>query len=192
MREAACLTGAIELLTSGPARGFSAVFQAMAPQTFVVAVAASSGDISAIGQICDRHGGALFALARAIVGDATRAEAVVVEVIARACADPGATTIGAGVSLRRELARLTYLYSIRCLEDTHRPVGGSALARIAALSELARRQRSALALVQYGNHTVDDVADLLNLFVPAVALLLTAGLRDLQAADRRAADEGRR
>ena len=147
---------------------------------------AGRGDLSAIGQLCDRHGGALFSLARAIVGDADRAESVVVEVIARACADPGATAIDADRSLRSELARLTYQYAARCLAAAGRPVDESASA---GLTEPARQQRTAVALVQCGDHTVNDIADLLALPVPVVAALLTSGLRDLQAADSRIAND---
>lgn len=151
--------------------------------------AARGGDVCAVGQLCDRHGGALYGLACVVLSDSARAESVVVAVLARACADPRATGAVGGGSLRRDLARLTYLYSIRCLGDTDRPVLGSATARMAELSELARQQRSAIALVQCGDHTVGDVADLLGLPVPAVAVLLTSGLRDLEAADRRVADD---
>ncbi|MEV8378798.1 hypothetical protein AB0P21_39030 [Kribbella sp. NPDC056861] len=46
----------------------------------------------------------LFGLARAILGGPGEAETVVVEVITRACTDPGATTTSSGSgSLRREL-----------------------------------------------------------------------------------------
>ncbi|MBB5835608.1 hypothetical protein [Kribbella italica] len=34
-----------------------------------------------------------------------------------------------------------------------------------------------MALVQFGDHTVNDVADLLGLSVPAAAVLLASGLR---------------
>ncbi|MEV8379234.1 hypothetical protein AB0P21_41245 [Kribbella sp. NPDC056861] len=136
-----------------------------------------------MGQLCDRHGAALFGLARAILGDPARAETVVVEVIARACIDPGATATVRARSLRRELARLTYLYSTRCLDtsSSSHPGGGSAM--MAGLTDLARQQRSAVALVQCGDHTVGDVAGLLDLSVPAVAMLLCSGLRDQETAD---------
>src|SRR5690242_21862297 len=109
--------------------------------------AAESGDAEAVGQLCDRHGAALISLARAVVGDPALAESVVVDVVARACADPIATADVSG-SLRRELARLTYLSAIRCSDDAAAPT-----------EQLARMQRSAVALVQCGDHTLDDVVD---------------------------------
>ncbi len=147
--------------------------------------AAGSGDPQAVGQLCDRHGAALISVARAILGDSARAETVVVEVVARACADSGSTA-AAGGSLRRELARLTYLHAISCLDGTQAPERGSAMAKMAAMTELARRQRSAVALVQYGDHTLGDVAEVLDRPVHVVAALLCSGLKDLEAADRRA------
>ncbi|WP_185447282.1 GAF and ANTAR domain-containing protein [Kribbella qitaiheensis] len=118
-----------------------------------------------------------------------------VDVIARACADPAATATkaeaGGGGGLRRQLARSTYLYSTRCMADTDRSSRGPATARMAESTEVARQQRSAVALVRCGDHMVGDVADLLGLPVTAVAVLLSSGLRDLEAADRRAVDDGR-
>lgn len=149
--------------------------------------AAARGDRVAISQICDRHGAALFHLACAVVADPVRAEAVVVEVVARACVDPAATATAARGSLRRELARLTYLCSSRDRLEQDLPQTGSAVDRMVRLGEAARQQRTAIALVQCGDHTVDDVADLLGLPFPTVAVLLTSGLRDLEAADRRPA-----
>ena len=155
--------------------------------------AAAAGDVQAIALICDRHGAALFSIAWSIMGDPGRAESVVVDVVARACADPGATAVAATGSLRRELTRLTYLYSLRSLAcvDRTRPARWSALLRMAEVAELAGQQRAAVALVQCGDHSVDDVADLIDLPVQAVAALLCAGLRDLESADRRAARNGR-
>ncbi|MEV8378793.1 hypothetical protein AB0P21_39005 [Kribbella sp. NPDC056861] len=155
--------------------------------------AAGSGDAWAVGELCDRHGAALFGLARAILGYPARAETVVVEVIARACIDPGATaTASGGGSLRRELARLTYLYATRCLDTTSSSRPGSGSAMMAGLAELARQQRSAVALVQCGDHTIGDVAGLLDVTEPVVAMLLCSGLKDLQTADRPAAGDGSR
>ncbi|MEV8376490.1 sigma factor-like helix-turn-helix DNA-binding protein [Kribbella sp. NPDC056861] len=153
---------------------------------------AGAGDPWAVGQLCDRHGGALFALARAVLGDSQRAEDVVVEVIARACVDPGATASVRARSLRRELARLTYLYAARCLDDTSRPGSGSVTPTMAGLAELARQQRSAVALIQCGDHTIGDVADLLDLSVSAVATLLCAGLQELSTPGKSATGHGPR
>ncbi|TKK76149.1 hypothetical protein [Kribbella jiaozuonensis] len=114
---------------------------------------------------------------------------MVVEVVARACADPTRTVAVPTGSLRRELARQTYLYCSRDRPETDRPQPGSALERMARLNETARQQRAAIALVQCGDHSVDDVAELLGLSFPAVAALLTSGLRDLEAADPRPADD---
>lgn len=152
--------------------------------------AAARGDRQAITQICDRHGAALLHLACAVVADPVRAEAVVVEAVARACADPAATATVPTGSLRRELSRLTYLHSSRARLEMDLPQPESALERMAQLSETTRQQRAAIALVQYGDHDVDDVADLLDLSFPAVAVLLTSGLRDLESADRRPAGDG--
>ncbi|MEV8378797.1 hypothetical protein AB0P21_39025 [Kribbella sp. NPDC056861] len=52
---------------------------------------------------------------------------------------------------------------------------------ITAVAELARQQRSAVALVQCGDHTMSGVADLLDLPIPVVAMLLCSGLEDAQA-----------
>ncbi len=87
-----------------------------------------------------------------------------VEVVARTCTEPSAAV---GGNLRRELARQIYLSATGFPED----------------SEPARQQRAAVALVQCGEHTIDDVADLFDLPVRDVAVLLCAGLRELEAAD---------
>jgi DNA-directed RNA polymerase specialized sigma24 family protein len=149
------------------------------------------GDVSAPGQIFDRHGTALFSLACTLLGDHEDAESVVVEVIVAACSKPGATRPGG--SLRHELARLTYLRCVRLgTRDEVRPVQlsdltesghGSAIAVMTELWIAARRQRAAIALVKFGDYTCPEVADLLGLPAATVAGLLRSGLRDLQVAD---------
>jgi DNA-directed RNA polymerase specialized sigma24 family protein len=142
--------------------------------------AAQLGDLEAVSRICDHHGAALYNIARALVIDPPRAESVVVDVVARACADPGATAATATGSLRRELARLTYLYSCRWLAEAEKSRAEPALESMAMLSRTAHQQRAAIALVRCGDHTVHDVAELLGLPLQAVAMLLTSGLRELE------------
>ncbi len=172
------------LFTPGSSRPGTPVTNGWAADRRELLAAAGSGDTQAVSQLCDHHGGALVRLARTILGDPKKAEDVVVDVIARACIDPSATaTLQAG-GLRRELARLTYLAATRCLGQTSCAGSGSAITAMAGLTEVARQQRSAIALVQCGNHTIGDVADLLGLSVPTVALLICAGLKDLQPANK--------
>ncbi|MBP2352582.1 DNA-directed RNA polymerase specialized sigma24 family protein [Kribbella aluminosa] len=159
------------------------------------------GDLGAAGAVCDRHGAALFQLACSILGDHDDAESVVVDVIVDACTRTDATRLG--VSLRHELARLTYARCLRLgsaderrageLSDWLRDAEGSAATTMAEL--IAGQQRVAIALVGLGEYTCRDAAALIGTSEAAVADLVSAGLRDINsrgtaAIDRRRSDSG--
>lgn len=112
--------------------------------------------------ICDQHAAALFSLAVVLVGDQGRAETAVGDVICAVCtaSEPVHTR---PPDLRRELARRVYL---RC--------DSRGLTKAAAPCD---QQRTAFALVQYGALSYREVADLMGLPAPEVAVLLHASLR---------------
>lgn len=158
------------------------------------------GDASAPAKVCDRHGAALFSLACAVLGDHEDAEAVVVDVVVAACSKPG--TARPDRSLRHELARLTYLRSAELgagdevrpvwLTDPAEPGWGSVAELMTEVRVAAGQQRTALALIRFGDHTYREVAELLGLPVMTVAALLCSALHDLQPAGGSHCARGRR
>lgn len=113
-------------------------------------------------EMCDRHAGALFCLARAVLDAGEPAETVVVGVVADACTRPGLVSLGAGRTLRHELARLTYE---RCTAATGQPT--------------AARSRVLLALCAWGAHTYRQAGALMGLPASAVPAMLGASLREV-------------
>lgn len=113
-------------------------------------------------ELCERHAGALFCLARAVLGAREPAETVVVGVVADACTRPGLVSLGAGRSLRHELARMTYE---RCTAAGGQPAGA--------------RPRSLLALCAWGAHTYRQAGALMGMPASAVPGMLRASLLEV-------------
>lgn len=109
-------------------------------------------------RIWSAHGDQIRWIAETILGNRAVAQVVVVDVITTRCRRP----LAAGeLPSRHELARMTYL---RCLRAG------------------AQHERAAVALVELGDHSTDDVADLLGLSTETVAQLLVAGRRAVEPA----------
>lgn len=159
-----------------------------------VLAAARGGDEAAVGQICDRHGAAVFVLACVISGEREFAQAVTVDVLAEACTDPAnptEPTDAAGTpstrgSLRHDLAQRTYQ---RCAPPARTPartvttvVGHPDRGPGPIVAELARlgfQQRTAIALTCLGDHDYRDVAGLLGLATTTTAGLIASGLHEI-------------
>ncbi|WP_328999276.1 hypothetical protein OHA18_33130 [Kribbella sp. NBC_00709] len=112
-------------------------------------------------QIWAAYGDQLRWIAETILGNRVLAQVLVVDVIATRSANPLAS--GGQFPSRHELARMTYLRCVRA---------GAVGDRV-----LVRQQRAAVALVDLGDHSSGDVADLFGLPAEAVAELLVAGRR---------------
>ena len=122
-------------------------------------------------ELWDRHGPALYAMACLLVDD--EADAVL------------AVTLGMMEVYRipqpeptlRRAARYVHRHCVTLEPNTVDPaVATPAMAR---LGEVARLQRSALALCLFGGHTYRDAAAELGIATEAVAWLLISGLREL-------------
>jgi hypothetical protein len=130
--------------------------------------------------VWQRHGQAMFALALVVCEDAETAESVVVQAILDACTP---SDIAVGCVGRQELARYVYVLDERRRGEDRRPPGAprpdaAALASsgIAGAHGLSHRQRSAIALALFGDHTYREVASLMGLPAPDVAELMRSGL----------------
>ncbi len=145
-----------------------------------------SGD--GIKDVWRRHGQAMFALALVVCEDADVAESVVVQAVLDACTPAG---IAIGPVGRQELAR--YVYVLHERRRALRPVGSALDHRpdadalvssgVAAAAELSHRQRAAIALALFGDHSYRDIASLMGESPPVVAELMRSGL--LEAGRRR-------
>lgn len=122
----------------------------------------------------DRHGGSLYALACALLGD----QAAAVRAVTLAMSDlPRTTASDRPEDALRHLAARVYW---RSREVAARPSGSTHLPPVMAwLAQLAHLQRACLALCVFGGHTHREAADLLGATPESVAGLLTAGLREL-------------
>ncbi|TCC21284.1 hypothetical protein [Kribbella sindirgiensis] len=141
-------------------------------------------------RIWSAHGDQLRWIAATILRDAAAAQTVVVDVITAYCARPPRPD-GGLLPSRHELARLTYLHCLRAGAVSDRIDGRPQRDRfdstvgsivIVGLRVLAQHQRAVLALVQLGDHSCDDVADLLGLPTEVAAQLLASGLREAEPA----------
>ncbi|MBM7789735.1 RNA polymerase sigma factor [Tenggerimyces flavus] len=164
------------------------------PEDHALLEAARTGDLTAVGRVCDRHGAALFALANIISGDREFARLVAVDVLKHACTAPEQPAEGALISVRHDLARLIYR---RCakpsrflgyqddLEPRHRGRAGTDRPRdggcdlIAELAVLADQQRTAVALALLGDHSYRDIGSLMGLPPQLTASLVSSGLNQL-------------
>ena len=125
-------------------------------------------------KVWDRHGGSLYALACALMGDEeTAMRAVTLAMVDLAlCIDAESHEDILGY-----LSRGVYRHS---LEVPVRPSDGPNLPPVMGwLGQLAQLQRASLALCVFGGLTHREAADLLGVPPRAVAELLTAGLREL-------------
>lgn len=143
-------------------------------------------------ELYDGHGGALFSLACIILGDRAEAEGVVRHVLLEADGRPALDTSHG--QRRRHLARLVYLRCTRTRltsqvlahdlpSSRHRREGRAQPPIMVMLGELSEQQRAAIALCLHGDHTYDDVADLMSLPAAVVADLLRSALHKLRAAE---------
>ncbi len=125
-------------------------------------------------KVWDRHGGSVYALACALLGD----EAAAVRVVTLAMVDLALSTDGEShEDTLRFLARRVYRHS---QEVPVEPSGSPHLPPVMVwLGQLAQLQRACLALCVFGGHTHREAADLLGVPPSTVAELLTAGLREL-------------
>ncbi|MDQ3157534.1 MAG: hypothetical protein M3Q98_12535 [Actinomycetota bacterium] len=136
--------------------------------------------------LTEEHGAALCALAAVILIDRERAEDEVAKLLVHACSAP-VTTLDGGS--RRVLSRRLYLncawtrlVSGLSLADPlpHKPSTDSFADRIDQLTALSEQQRSAIALFLYGDHSYQEVAELIGLPAPVVVGLLRSGLAELR------------
>jgi hypothetical protein len=137
-------------------------------------------------RIWSAHGDQLRWIAETILVSKSAAQVVVVDVIAACCKGPLDQ-----LPSRHELARMTYLgclragavsYRINGRPDRDRPDSSIASIAMVGLRVLAQHQRAAVALVELGDHSRDDVADLLGLSLEIVDQLLVAGRRAVEPA----------
>jgi hypothetical protein len=127
-----------------------------------------------LAKVWDRHGGSVYALACALLGD----EAAAVRTVTLAMVDLARSTDAEShEDTLRFLARRVYRHSqeapVEQSDSSHLPPV------MVWLSQLAQLQRACLALCVFGGHTHREAADLLGVHPNTVAELLTAGLREL-------------
>ena len=128
--------------------------------------AARGGDQAAIGALVDRHGAAMFALARvALDDDRAGAEAAVVEAFTDLVTRPDLVDNG---SVKHDLAH--HVYRI-CSERA--PAGDTT-----DETGLSRRERTGLGLIVFGDTGCEEAADVIGVPFPT---LLTDLLRALDS-----------
>jgi len=133
-----------------------------------------------IAEAWHRHGAALFALSLVLFEDVDDAESVVTQAFLDACTP---VDIALAPVTRRELARYVYVLWVRRSAEPDLPHGLDASARpgwrpsgIAAMTGLSHRQRTAIALAMFGEHTYTEIATLMELPATDVASLMRSGL----------------
>jgi len=125
-------------------------------------------------KVWDLHGGSVYALACALMGD----EAAAVRAVTLAMVDLALSTDGeAREDTLRFLARRVYRHSQEAPVERSGKPGLPPV--MAWLGELAQLQRACLALCVFGGHTHREAAALLAVPPSTVAELLSAGLREL-------------
>ena len=151
-----------------------------------------TGPTQSAEELYDGHGGALYSIAWIILGDRAEAEGVVRHVLLEADGRPALDTSHG--DRRRHLSRLVYLRCTRTrltsrvlapdLPSSRRQrKGRSKPPIVVVLGELSEQQRATIALCLHGDHTYNDVADLMSLPATVVADLLRSGLHKLRAAE---------
>jgi hypothetical protein len=133
-----------------------------------------------IAEAWHRHGAALFALSLVLFEDVDDAESVVTQAFLDACTP---VDIALAPVTRRELARYVYVLWVRrtAEPDSPRRLGSSARpgwrpSGIAAMTGLSHRQRTAIALAMFGEHTYTEIATLMELPAGDIASLMRSGL----------------
>lgn len=127
-----------------------------------------------LADLWDQHGGAIYALAYALLGDKVAAA----HAVTQAMTDLGRSTDGVAIDdARRTLARHVYLRS-RALA-TGSPGILAVPQAMEWVAQFAHLQRACLVLCLFGGHTHRDAAGLLGVPPRTVAALLTAGLREV-------------
>ena len=127
-----------------------------------------------LADLWDQHGGAIYALACALLGD----EAAATQAVTQAMTDLGRSTDSVSTDdARRSLARYVYSRSRELAPDAPRTLGLPQA--MVWLGQLAQLQRACLALCVFGGHTHRDAAGLLGVPPMTVAALLTAGLHEV-------------
>jgi hypothetical protein len=141
------------------------------------------GEARSAGDLCDVHGSALFSLAWMILGDRDDAEFVAVQAVLDACSGPVHV---AHASDRWEMARYVYVRCVRHQQAAGRysqngsPDHGESDTTSKTLELLSANERAAIALGIFGEHTYEEIADLMHLRRPEVAVLLRSGLHALR------------
>jgi len=126
------------------------------------------------GDLWDRHGRSVYALAYTLLGDeeaATRAVTLGITDLARS------TDSVSTKDARRSMARHVYWRSQEIADKTPRTM--DLPPAMVWLSQLAQLQRACLALCVFGGHTHREAAGLLDVPPVMAAELLTAGLGEL-------------
>ncbi len=139
----------------------------------------------AAGVLCDVHGSALFSLAWIILADRDDAEFVAAQAMLDACSGPVHAAHG---SERWEMARYVYIRCVRHQQAARPGHDGSPDQRgtekeSTTLGLLSAHERAAIALALLGEHTYQEIADLVHLPRPEVAVLLRSGLHALRQAE---------
>lgn len=132
------------------------------------------------------HGAALCSLASIILVDRAKAEEAVSHLLSHS---RGTLLTATGGGIRQLLSRRLYLNCTwaRLISDDsperlseHRQSTVGLDETAARLSGLSEQHRAALALFLYGNHTYQQVAELISLPEPVVFSLLNSGLEKLR------------
>ncbi len=118
-------------------------------------------------ELCDVHGAALFSIAWIMVADRDDAEFVATQALLDACSGPVHV---AHRSERWELARYVYVRCVRSQAQT----------TLTPDEESRFHQRAAIALGLFGDHTYQEIADLMHLPRTEAASLLRCGLHALR------------
>jgi RNA polymerase sigma-70 factor, ECF subfamily len=173
----------------------------MGDAALVVAIARLHNE--ALAEVYRRHGGAVYALARRVLGDGSRAEEVVQEVFVRLWQQPErfdsdrgnlrsyllASAHGRAVDLvrsetsRRRREERDARFTANAPYDLEHEVWDLAIAEQvkAALEELDPDERKAIELAYFGGHTYRQVAALLGQPEGTVKSRIRSGLRRLQS-----------
>ncbi len=126
-------------------------------------------------ELWDSHGVSVYSLAFALLGDEAAASRAVRLGLSDLASRPDRASTKDAL---RSWARQVYVRSRDLTDETPRtsPAGST----VSTLRQLARPQRTCLALCLFGGHTTRDVANLLGVAPKAVADLLRTGLREAE------------